>query len=198
MQRGIEEHARDAAGGMRESRSVRAMPADDAAARDLRRAVQVDAERVDDRQRVVRKKLAAEFVAREGVAIDERDGEPRRASKRGERRAAGAGADDGDIDVHLSSSAEQQSEAERHHRHDLDARRACHLADRARFIRGVAARTDAGASYAVMRPTRCSMPSSFTKRNGSRCRRVSLAITPMRATRSAPRRIDAFSSGSKW
>src|SRR5712671_5124576 len=104
MERVVEKHPRDAARGMGKVECVRAMTADYATTRDLRSAVEIDAERVDDRQRVVRKELAAEFVARKRVAIDERDGMTAPREKSSQCRAARAGADDGDIDIHRSAS----------------------------------------------------------------------------------------------
>src|SRR5262249_33931369 len=88
---------RDAARGVREVEFVGAAAADDAAARDLRRGRQIDAEQLRDRQRVVREKLAAEFVAREGVAIDQRDGEPAAGEQRGERGACRPRANDRNV-----------------------------------------------------------------------------------------------------
>src|SRR5947207_12966684 len=73
---------------MRKVELVGAFAAYHATARDLRRRGEVDAEHLRDRQRVVRKELAAQFVARKLVAIDERDGE---AAFREERRQGGAG-----------------------------------------------------------------------------------------------------------
>ena len=72
-----------------------------AAAGDLRRSMQIDAEGIDDRERIVGKKLATEFVARKGVAVDECDGVAAPRQQRGQRRAARAGTDDCDICVNL-------------------------------------------------------------------------------------------------
>ena len=101
MQCRIEKHARDAAGGMGKIERVRAIAAGHAAAGDLRRSMQIDAEGIDDRERIVGKKLATEFVARKGVAVDECDGVAAPRQQRGQRRAARAGTDDCDICVNL-------------------------------------------------------------------------------------------------
>src|SRR5436309_11256084 len=66
----VEEHARDPARRVGKVEVVRAMPRHDAAARDVRRVGQRDAECVEDREGVVGEELAAELVAREGVAVD--------------------------------------------------------------------------------------------------------------------------------
>src|SRR6185436_8368390 len=95
----VEEEAGDAAGGMGERELVRPFRPDDAAALDVRRAGAVDlrdhAEGLEDGERVVGKKLAAQLVARKDVAIVNGDARAAAGEQRGERRAGGAGADDG-------------------------------------------------------------------------------------------------------
>ena len=55
MQRRIEEHARDAAGGMGEIERVGSIAAHHAAARDFGRALEIDIQRFDDRQGAYRR-----------------------------------------------------------------------------------------------------------------------------------------------
>ena len=99
----IQQHSRDAAGGMREVELICAAAAYDAAAIDRWRGAQVDPKCLEDRQRVVREKLAAEFVARKGVAIGERYAVAAAGQKRGQRRSGRAAADDGDVYRHKSN-----------------------------------------------------------------------------------------------
>lgn len=61
------------------------------------------AEAVEDRERVVGEKLAAEFVARKGVAIVERDAGTASCEQRRERGAGRTGTDDRDVYFHSSS-----------------------------------------------------------------------------------------------
>ena len=90
---------------MRKVERVGAMPPDDVTARDFGCAVGIElvqhTERVDDRQRVVGQKLAAQLVARKGVAIDQCDRVAAPRQERSQRRSAGTGTDDRDICVDL-------------------------------------------------------------------------------------------------
>src|SRR5436853_1729935 len=88
---------------MRKIEFVHAPPAHDAALLDGRRDAQVDAEGVDDRKRVIRQKLATEFVSRERVTIDDRQAVATAGQKSGESRSGRAAADDRDIYFHKSS-----------------------------------------------------------------------------------------------
>src|SRR5207244_6948688 len=97
MQRVVEEEARDAARRVREIELVCAVTADDAAVRDRRRRREIDIERLGDRKRVVGEELAAQLVARKGVAIDQRDGEAACGEQRGQRGAGRSGADDRNV-----------------------------------------------------------------------------------------------------
>src|ERR1051326_6693977 len=98
MQQVIEVETRHSARGVRKRELVSALRADDAAALDARRAGLVDlvhdAEWLEHGERVVREKLAAQFVAREGIAIVERDVDAASGEERGERGAGGGGAND--------------------------------------------------------------------------------------------------------
>jgi hypothetical protein len=77
--------------------------ADDAAAVDVRRAGLVDrvqdAEGFQDGERVVGEELAAELIARKGIAIEQGHTRAALREERRERRAGRSGADDGDVDV---------------------------------------------------------------------------------------------------
>ena len=90
----IEKQARYAARRTRKLELVRPAAADDATACDRRRIAEIDSEVLDDRQRIVGEKLAAQLVARKRVAIDERDGTSSPCEERGEGRPGGTSADD--------------------------------------------------------------------------------------------------------
>ena len=76
------------------------MARDDAASLNVRHVAQIDAEEVEDRERVVGEKLAAKLVARKRVSVDQCDADAARRQQRGERRSARARADDGDVYFH--------------------------------------------------------------------------------------------------
>ena len=70
---GVEKHARHAARRMWEVELECAAAADDATSMNVRRVAEVDVEMLDDGKGIVGEELAAQFVARESVAIEERD-----------------------------------------------------------------------------------------------------------------------------
>src|SRR2546423_271210 len=79
------------------------MAAHYAASLDSRCGAQIDAERVEDRKRVIREEFAAQLVSRKGVAIDDRHTVTAAREKSGECRSGRAAADDRNIYFHKSS-----------------------------------------------------------------------------------------------
>src|SRR5947209_5301741 len=155
----IEQQPRDAARSLREVEFVRPMPADDAAPCDRRRIAKVDPESLDDREGVIRQKLATELVPGKRVAVDQRHGATAAGQKSGERRSGRARADNGDVYFHRSNP-NRNGQAR-----TTSAQRASTSVTIARTSSIVyPRRIDAGASFRVIRPTSRSMARTRTKR----------------------------------